>query len=288
LVGLAPASSDKEEIRKLITSTLLSGRPSLVFDNLDLSKKLDSPDLARALTTTEWQDRILGASKEVTLPQRLVWGATGNKMTMTRELVERVCPIRLKPRGGVPARERADRPGAFRHDDLHGWALKNRALLVGAALTLIQHWLEGEAQMMPDGSFARHEYRRRSETRMGSFLGWSEVVGGILAAAGVHGFLGNREQFAESADDETATAAVFLETLASTEQLGETWLTSEVVALAQPGAPLAGMLPVERVTTAELGQWLADHRDTVYGGLELVRSTKRTNKGFRWSVRRVQ
>jgi hypothetical protein len=63
--------------------------------------------------------------------------------------------------------------------------------LIWAALTLVQHWL---AEGAP----------RFTGRRLGSYERWAEVVGGILATAGIQGFLGNLEVFTARADEETA------------------------------------------------------------------------------------
>jgi hypothetical protein len=49
---------------------------------------------------------------------------------------------------------------------------------------------------------------------MGGFDRWERVVGGILAHAGVSGFLGNLDQLYEEADEEDSSWETFLELLA--------------------------------------------------------------------------
>jgi hypothetical protein len=71
---------------------------------------------------------------------------------------------------------RVDRPWlrtGFRHPDLREWAFEHRNQLVHAALLLVQNWL---ALGRPAGV-----------VRLPGFERWSEVMGGILAAAGVEG-----------------------------------------------------------------------------------------------------
>ncbi len=72
--------------------------------------------------------------------------------------------------------------------DLLGWARAQRGDLIWAALTLWRAWLAAGA---PEG-----------QVRLGMFERWSAVLGGLLATAGVPGFLGNREELYDKADEE--------------------------------------------------------------------------------------
>jgi putative DNA primase/helicase len=46
---------------------------------------------------------------------------------------------------------------------------------------------------------------------LGSFEAWSRIMGGILQAAGIAGFLGNQNEFYESADEDTLAARCFVQ-----------------------------------------------------------------------------
>ena len=178
-----PLPTREEEVRKKITAILL-GSPSMVLlDNVNHT--LDSPSLAAALTKDRWSDRLLGQSAVVSLPNRAVWIATANNPTMSRELARRVARIRLDAH--------VERPwlrGEFRHADLMGWVLGERPRLVAAALTLARGWIADEAP--------------RGDATLGSFGSWSAVLGGILASAGVVGFLGDKDEPIDVASPEEA------------------------------------------------------------------------------------
>lgn len=280
VVGLATEPRNEEELRKLITSSLLRSRPALVFDNV--GGQVVFGTLASALTSRVWQDRILGQSKEVDLPIRCVWATTGNNWQGSADLVDRVCPIELVPRDGVPARHRP--ANHFRHPDLHGWASGQRPALVSACLTLVRHWLEGAARMMPDGTFERHEHRQASDETLGSFGRWADVVGGVLAAADVPGFLGNLEDLRARMDPDSQEIADFV--LTWRERLGDAWLTSDELASAcAPGGALSASLPAavdDRNVRKSLRYWLRSHRGQTHAGLTVRGSGSRP---LRWSVR---
>ena len=175
-----------EEMRKRITAQLLEGQPMIILDNL--GTKLDSSSLAAVLTAVEWKDRILGFSKmsATTLPNRAVWVATGNNVTLSNEMARRSVWIRL-----ATDLERPHERRGFRHAQLLRHVRATRGELIAACLTLAAGWLAAGRPQPP-----------ATVPAMGSYEEWREVVGGVLAVAGVPGFLGNSAELYEAADAE--------------------------------------------------------------------------------------
>ncbi|MDQ3730066.1 MAG: hypothetical protein M3355_10820 [Actinomycetota bacterium] len=207
LVPVTTGTGSEEEWRKKITALLLRAPGAVLLDNL--SGELDSGSLAAALTSGTWSDRILGESREVSLEIRNTWAVTGNNLSLTREMTRRTVACFLDP-GEVRPADRS--PDEFAHPDLLGWAMENRRELVRAALTLIRHWLEGPVGLVEGGYvyLRTGEAPRHSETAKGSFGRWAGVIGGILEAAEIDGFLTNERELAASADEDTADAREFL------------------------------------------------------------------------------
>ena len=144
---------------------------------------MDSPELARALTSPVYSGRILGISETVSLANRATWCATGNAPNLSPELAARSVEICL-----VPDREDPRERTGFRHE-LPGYALEQRGAIIAAGLTLIRAWIcEGSP---------------RGTTPLGSFAEWASCLGGILDVAGVSGLLGNRDARRSSLDHET-------------------------------------------------------------------------------------
>jgi putative DNA primase/helicase len=287
--GLVPVTAEagaEDEVRKRLTAILMRGARAVIFDNV--GRALESPTLAAALTSGMWRDRVLGYSKEVALPVRNVWVATGNNTSLTDEHARRAVPIFLEPGNVRPA----DRPKTeFRHPDLMAWARQNRAALASAALTLVRHWLAGESVRTGGG----HRFVRTgsaplgSERTLGSFERWAEVIGGILEAAGVKGFLANRDRLLDEANDERREAAGFL---AAWHGLGMGPRLSQELAsdCVYPG-PLYNYLPSGLMGTAmredkmlpALRDWLKKNRGRRFGGYQLVAVGNR--HPLRWDVR---
>jgi hypothetical protein len=178
--AVMPPPRDEAEFRKLLTAKFCEGAPLLLFDNL--KRRLDSPTLAAALTAEIWSDRILGRSKSADAPVRNVWVCTGNNLQLTDEIARRSVWTRLDAK-----RDRAWEGRTFRHPDLKAWLRLHRHELVWAFLVLVQHWV------------ARGRPEWDGEV-LGSYEDWSRVAGGVLQAAGIGGFMENRQQLYERAD----------------------------------------------------------------------------------------
>ncbi len=166
-----------EEWRKRITAMLVEGTAFVLIDNL--ARAVDSAALASVLTNADWSDRILGVTRMARVPNRAVWVATGNNPSLSKELLRRTVRCRLD-RGC----ERPAEHAGFRHPRLLAWTRDHRGELLAAALTLVRAWV---ARGRPPGGEV-----------MGMYESWAEVVGGVLAVAGIEGLLDNRAEFQAS------------------------------------------------------------------------------------------
>lgn len=173
----------EEETDKKIVSILKDGRPIVVLDNASGSVERDS--LNAVLTSTRYSGRILGKSEMIDLQNFVTWIMTGNNVDLNGDIHRRVVWIRLD--AGMD-RPYARRNREFQHPDLLDWIQENRSQILWAVITLIQNWV---AKGKP-----------ASGERLGSFEGWSKVLGGILKAAGVDGFLENKDELFDMADQE--------------------------------------------------------------------------------------
>jgi putative DNA primase/helicase len=176
---------DEEEWRKRITSSLRPGPTFLFIDNL--SRPLDSPSLAAAITCRTWNDRILGRSEIASLPVRCIWVATGNNPTPTTEIARRSIPIRLDAKVDQPWQRDSEQ---FRHRNIKSWVVRNRADLVHACLLLVQNWIHAGKPV-------------EDSVSLGGFESWAHTIGGILQASGIPGFLDNLPDFYTAADEES-------------------------------------------------------------------------------------
>lgn len=175
------AGKDDDEWRKRLTAKLLTAPSHIVIDNIE--GKLDSSDLASALTASVWGDRLLGSNAITEIPVHCIWIVNGNNVELSNEISRRSAHIRID--SGVEQPWTRDN---FRHKDLIGWVGRNRDRLVTACLTLVNKWV---ADGMQPGT-----------AHLGSYESWAGVVSGILDSINVPGFMGNATALYESKDTE--------------------------------------------------------------------------------------
>ena len=184
-------AGSEDEWRKRITATLRDNAAVVLIDNL--RRRLDSSALAAAITAPVWSDRILGVSDNAHLPVRCAWVATGNNPSVSNELARRIVRIRLDARQDRPWQRQG-----FRHPNLLAFARARRAELVWSVLVLVQDWISAGR---PPAEYP---------ASLGMFESWAETIGGILEHAGITGFLGNLDEFYDTADAEAAAWRAFI------------------------------------------------------------------------------
>lgn len=225
--AMMTAPRDDEEWRKKITAALLEGATVITIDNVE--NVLQSASLAAALTTGTWKDRLLGQSATAIIPQRATWLATGNNLKLGGDMPRRCYWIRLDAQTARPWR-RQD----FRHPGLIGWVTDNRGALLGALLTVARAWYAA-GQPMVDG-----------QPSLGSFDDWARTMGGVLAHAGIAGFLGNLDALYERVDEEGQAwlrfFATWYDVIGEAEISGAELMARLKRGLAEPGKDAGGEL----------------------------------------------
>lgn len=191
------AGRDDDEWRKRITAKLMTGASHVLIDNI--KSKLYSGDLAAALTALIWEDRFLGQTLMVRLPVRCTWIATGNNLSFSDEIARRTVWIRLDAKMERPWQRKN-----FRHPTLESWVGKHRSEVLTALMTLVKRWF---AEGKPAG-----------KATLGSYDEWASIVGGILTAGSIEGFLGNAEKLYDTLDSEREAWVDFFQAWA--EQYG--------------------------------------------------------------------
>jgi hypothetical protein len=191
--SLFSAPKDAAEWEKQLTTVLWRGSPVVVMDNV--SGRLESEHLCRALTGQIYSARIMRTQEQVDLPVCCSWVATGNNIQVDSDMARRCYWVRLNAKRTNPE-QRSD----FKHPELKTWALENRSQLLGALLTMARAWFvagKPAPKMQP----------------VASYESWSFIIGGILQYAGVDGFLENAEEFLAQANPEEMQWENFLLTL---------------------------------------------------------------------------
>ena len=108
--------NSNEEMRKQLTTWLNEGPQIVVIDNVD--KEISAASLSSALTCRTWDDRILGHSRQVSIPNQATWIATGNNIQLGGDIPRRCCLIRIDAKVAKPWERDVNQ---FRHPHLIPW-----------------------------------------------------------------------------------------------------------------------------------------------------------------------
>ena len=168
----------EEEIQKTITAIYREGASYAFFDNIKGGAEIESDALAAAMTAyPTYKGRLLGTSSIITVPAHAITGFTGNRSALSPQLAERMLLIEFDPKMENPGTRAVS---SFKYS-LPRDVKKDAGKYLGSLLMLVQNWISRgcpEWAGIPLGGFERH----------------AAVIGGILDAAGVYGFMGNRDK----------------------------------------------------------------------------------------------
>jgi hypothetical protein len=150
--GVKPASiglpERDDEMRKTLFSTLRTGASVISLDNI--VGKLESQALCGFLTSSHIEDRVLGVSETLKLPNKCLLLGSGNNLQLMGDLCRRIFKITLNPNMENPfLRE-------FSLNPLE-WVTANRLVIIKAALTLLAGFRQASGFTKAPGNFASFE-----------------------------------------------------------------------------------------------------------------------------------
>ena len=147
----------------------------MFFDNI--KRPVNDGSLESILTNPVWGDRMLGSNTHVRMINQATWLFAGNNVQIGEEIGRRTVRIRMVAKTANPNQRRE-----FVHPELRDWAQSQRAEIVSAALTLVQHWI-AKGKPLYDNC-----------PTLGSYEKWSRIMHGILNVNDIPGFLGNLQE----------------------------------------------------------------------------------------------
>jgi hypothetical protein len=280
-----PERSDGEETRKRITSLLLGGDTLACLDNL--TAPLGDGALDVALTGAIWADRTLGSNREIKIPMRLVFLATGNNVQLRGDAARRVVRCRL-----APNTERPEERTGFQHPRLLEWAKDNRPRLVASVLTLVRGYVVAGKPSV-------------GLPALGSFEDWSGLVRSALVWAGEADCCEGRAELQAEADPKVSALRALLEcwhaawgtepvTLqdvakahanrAQTTICGNAAQVDARTAFFAAAAELAPPSKADTLDTTRLGHALKRYRGRVMGNLRLEKGQPTRTNTATWTV----
>ncbi|NQX02025.1 hypothetical protein HQ447_15310, partial [bacterium] len=161
----APLSKEcDDEMRKRITSALMAGSRFFHLANMKGHVRYASLEAATD-NSGVWEDRRLGVSETLTLPNETEFSFSANNATWEPDIERRCRRIRLR---FTPEEINSHR---YKYPDIKGWVRQHRSELLSAVAALVNEWVR---QGCPPGP-----------SPFTSFPEWGQVVGGILHCAGL-------------------------------------------------------------------------------------------------------
>ena len=156
-------SNSNEELRKKILSCIMQGRKR--FHSANNKGKFNNAIFEGITTAEHYNDRILGRSESIQLPNEMDFSMSGNLgLQLTPDMINRARIVRLHL-----VEEKANER-VFKNPDLHKWVKDNRSLIISALYTLVREW---DKKGRPKGSVP-----------FTSFPDWANICGGIMESAG--------------------------------------------------------------------------------------------------------
>lgn len=253
----APAmavSGDREETRKGVASILREGHAIVNLDNIEFP--LGSPDLARAVTQSEYADRLLGESRLLRLPTNTLWLATGNNLAFRGDMAVRALLCRLDAQVENPEQR------AFTIADLRAHIARHRAELVTAALTILRayHVAGRPDQHLP---------------AWGGFDEWSAMIRSTLVWLGDADCCKSRQYVTADDPEREQTASVLA---AWVEAFGDSAVTiADVVSRCEADPGLRSAVQVAagkdgKPDGLRLGGWCRRNAGRIVGGRRILKS----------------
>ena len=152
MAALTRGGADEEQ-EKQLSAILSRGRRVVTLDNHDGEFK--SAAITETLTSTNPEFRILGKNETRSVPNKTMFLLNGVNTTPALDLQTRSVFVRL-------ARTSVDPNRKFKHPDVVGYALANRAKLVSASISLIKWAMEQEdGEWKPNHRFKVWDYMVR-------------------------------------------------------------------------------------------------------------------------------
>jgi hypothetical protein len=183
--------SSNEEIRKKIAACLLQGKKR--FHSANNKGLLNNSIFEGVTTSTVWNDRILGKSKNIKFNNEMDFSLSGNLgIKLTPDLANRSRIINLH------LVDEDANARVFKNPRLHEWILDNRELIVSALYVIVKNWVD---KGMPKGTIP-----------FTSFPYWADICGGIMEAAGYDNPCSTDNTAIISLDGETEEMKILYET----------------------------------------------------------------------------
>jgi hypothetical protein len=259
LTGVRTAPATDEEMGKAILAKIIGGGSALFLDNV--KGQLSSPSLEALITSPNFEGRILGRSKEISLPHSMTCFITGNGLQISPDLRRRCLHIDL-----FLSEIRAEDRQIVRNLE-DSSLLRERPKMLQALYALVQVWVE---KGRPVASILHQ-----------TFVPWSSVIGGILESNGFASpFTANA--FGASGDLDTRDTEKLIELMI----VGRRYKFAHLVDLSQENGLFSWIVPnegdLDPAGRSQMGKLIHKYVDRSFGSKKLMETglTKDTRRFY--------
>jgi phage/plasmid primase-like uncharacterized protein len=269
--SLRPWQKNEDELRKLLTSSVMASHGVICFDNIENGLVINSSTLDSFLTAPVWEDRVLGVNKIIQATNCLVLAGTGNNVQFAQDSIRRAVVARVLTESETPWHRKFEwTPPEY--------ARCHRAEMLQAACTLLSAFIQA-SEPAPSGTVP-----------LGSFERWSQLVRNALMWVGLSDPCATQAEFVASDPERlklsellTALRKVFCDTRFSASDV----LSAEDTAIRK----LLNVLfhdergNAERANPQRIGRFFSKFRDSPVDGLRISSEFDRGLKTHRWFVK---
>ncbi len=265
---------DDDEMRKSLLSIAMAGDEIVLLDNV--AGEIGGASLDAVLTGKRINGRVLGETRQISVPINAVWAATSNNASIVGDLCRRTIHIRL-----ASPFERPEERTNFAIPDLVSHARQHRRELLTDLCIIIRAYIVAGRPV-------------RNLTPMGSFEEWSSIVRQPLVWLGEADPWDTRLEFAKQADSGAHVLGELFRAWPDIDDTGKGLTANEIVsklentqnfysAFRSAVRDLCGCKPGALPSVRTLGKRFASVRDRVYQGQRIV--SRDNGKGVMvWNV----
>lgn len=207
-VGTTALSENEDEVRKAVSANFNVGKQVIFFDNVNF--KLSSGFFANLATASRWEDRLLGGSDIISIKNTMQAIFAGNNVEASEENMRRMLLIKLDFKDDPTTADRT-----FKVSNLEKYVEENKTDLFCCLLTLVNYWIS-QGAIVWDGK------------PLTGFESYCQIMGGILKACEVPGFLENRALSSSANSPDKLAWNGFIQELISKHGFGKYVTMSEI------------------------------------------------------------
>lgn len=139
--------NNETEVQKMLLSTLLRSPELICFDNVGDGLTFRSPTLALAMTSPVFEGRVLGLSRDASVPTNVMMTVTGNNIKLANDEVHRWLKVSLTTSNSSPHTRQ------FKNPDVLKYGLSIREQVLRDCIGIIAGYRQQTERIAPASRF---------------------------------------------------------------------------------------------------------------------------------------